>query len=159
MTKVEHVEVQTDGLIRVRLSFQKPGEESPRTHRVSFRADGSLTSAISTISNLIALTGEGVIDATDRVLIEQHYADWLAAGNTPTPEKPPTPAQLAGRAAAVKDAQDVEAAKGSAKLAALKAMTPAQIQTWAAANVTTLAQARDAITTLAIAVSVLARRL
>jgi hypothetical protein len=38
-------------------------------------------------------------------------------------------------------------------------MTPDEVQAWVSANVTTLAQARDAITTLAIAVSVLGRRL
>jgi hypothetical protein len=38
-------------------------------------------------------------------------------------------------------------------------MTPAQVQTWVTANVTNLAQAQDAIATLAIAVSILARRL
>lgn len=54
---------------------------------------------------------------------------------------------------------DKEAAKGYAKLNALAAMTPAQIQTWVDANVTNLAQAQDAIKTLAIAVSILARQL
>ena len=38
-------------------------------------------------------------------------------------------------------------------------MTPDEVQAWVTANVTTLTQARDAITTLAIAVSVLGRRL
>jgi hypothetical protein len=54
---------------------------------------------------------------------------------------------------------DVVAAKQYAKLRALVQMTPAQVQTWVSANVTNLAQAQDAIATLAIAVSVLARRL
>lgn len=58
------------------------------------------------------------------------------------------------------DEQDAEAARNYAKLRALVAMTPAQVQTWVAANnVTNLAQAQDAIATLAVAVSVLARRL
>lgn len=57
------------------------------------------------------------------------------------------------------DEQDVNAARGYAKLQALAGMTPAQVQTWVAANVTNLAQAQDAIATLAIAVSILARRL
>lgn len=59
----------------------------------------------------------------------------------------------------VRDIQDAAAARQYAKLTALKSMTPAQVQTWVAANVTNLAQAQDAITTLAIVVSVLARRL
>lgn len=54
---------------------------------------------------------------------------------------------------------DVDAAKQYAKLRALTQMTPAQVQSWVAANVTNLTQAQDAIATLAVAVSVLARRL
>lgn len=58
-----------------------------------------------------------------------------------------------------KDQVDAAAAKQYAKLQALTAMTPAQVQAWVAANVTNLPQAQDAIATLAIAVSVLERRL
>lgn len=58
-----------------------------------------------------------------------------------------------------KDAEDAEAAKSYSKLKALIDMSPAQVQTWVTANVTTLAQAQDAIKTLAIAVSILARKL
>jgi acyl-CoA reductase-like NAD-dependent aldehyde dehydrogenase len=57
------------------------------------------------------------------------------------------------------DEVDRAAARAHVKLTALKAMTPAQIQTWVAANVTTLAQAQDAIATLAIAVGILSRSL
>lgn len=57
------------------------------------------------------------------------------------------------------DQIDTEAAKQYAKLNALKGMTPAQISTWVDDNVTNLTQAQDAIKTLAIAVSILARRL
>lgn len=57
------------------------------------------------------------------------------------------------------DEQDAETARSDAKLRDLAAMTPAQVQTWVTDNVTTMAQARDTISTLAIAVSVLARRL
>lgn len=63
---------------------------------------------------------------------------------------PPVPTQ---------DEQDAEAARSYAKLRALMQMTPAQVQAWVAANVTNLAQAQDAIATLAIAVSVLIRKL
>jgi hypothetical protein len=59
----------------------------------------------------------------------------------------------------VKDAADAYAAKTHKKLEALCKMTPDEVKTWVSANVTTLAQAQDAITTLAIAVSVLGRRL
>jgi hypothetical protein len=57
------------------------------------------------------------------------------------------------------DEADAKAARSNGKLAALAKLTPAQVQTWVNANVNTLADAKDAITTLAIAVSVLARRL
>jgi len=57
------------------------------------------------------------------------------------------------------DEVDRTAARGYVKLNALKNMTPAQVQTWVAANVTNLAQAQDAIATLAIAVGILARQL
>ena len=68
------------------------------------------------------------------------------------PIDPPTAQQ-------VKDAADAVSANSYAKLTALRGMTPAQVQVWVAANVTNLAQAQDAIATLAIAVSILARRL
>lgn len=57
------------------------------------------------------------------------------------------------------DEADRAAARAYAKLAALKTMTPAQVQTWVSANVTNLAQAQDAIATLAIAVGILSRQL
>lgn len=57
------------------------------------------------------------------------------------------------------DEADAKAARGNGKVAALAKLTPAQVQAWVNANVNTLAEAKDAITTLAIAVSVLARRL
>jgi hypothetical protein len=62
-------------------------------------------------------------------------------------------------AAAAQNATDIATAKQYAKLTALSQMTPAQVKAYVTANVTTLAQAQDAITTLAIAVSILARRL
>jgi hypothetical protein len=57
------------------------------------------------------------------------------------------------------DEADAKVARGNAKLAALAKLTPAQTQAWVAANVNTLADAKDVIATLAVAVSVLARRL
>ena len=61
--------------------------------------------------------------------------------------------------AAFQKLHDAYAAKTYKKLENLCKMTPDEVQAWVSANVTTLAQARDAITTLAIAVSVLGRRL
>lgn len=45
------------------------------------------------------------------------------------------------------------------KLKALRNMAPAQIQTWVDNNVNTLADAKDLLKTLAIAVAILARRI
>jgi len=87
------------------------------------------------------------------------YLAWTAEGNTPDPVDPPTAEELAAAAAEVQYKADAAAAKAYTKLKALSTMTPAQVQTWVAANVTNLAQAQDAITTLAIAVSILSRRL
>ena len=58
-----------------------------------------------------------------------------------------------------KDAADAYAARSYKKLENLCKMAPDEVTAWVTANVTTLAQAQDAITTLAIAVSVLGRRL
>jgi hypothetical protein len=81
----------------------------------------------------------------------QQYLAWCAAGNTPEPADPPPPPS--------QDEIDAAAAREYAKLAALRGMTPAQVIAWVNDNVTTLGQAQDAIATLAVAVSVLARRL
>jgi hypothetical protein len=78
----------------------------------------------------------------------QAFLAWVALGNTP-----------AAADAATQSEADITAAKAYAKLTALVAMTPAQVQAWVTANVTNLAQAQDAIMTLAIAVSILARRM
>ena len=57
------------------------------------------------------------------------------------------------------DEVDRTTARAYPKLASLMTMTPAQVQSWVAANVTTLAQAQDAIATLGICVAILARGL
>ena len=57
------------------------------------------------------------------------------------------------------DEADAKVARSNGKLAALAKLTPAQVQAWVNSNVTTLADAKDVIATLAVAVSVLARRL
>jgi len=83
------------------------------------------------------------------------YLQWLELGNTPDPADPPTAAELQ----LIQDGIDAAAARMHTKLNALKAMTPAQVQTWVTNNVTNLTQAQDAIATLAIGMSILARRI
>lgn len=96
----------------------------------------------------------GFIEVDDSVVCGQ-----IDSGGGVFVNPPPTPEEIAAAAKATKDAADAAAAKAYGKLTALKAMSPAAVQTWVAANVTNLAQAQDAIATLAIAVGILARRL
>lgn len=86
-------------------------------------------------------------------------ASRVPVGASILPADPPTAEEQTQAAAAAQYATDAAAARNYAKLQALAAMTPAQVQAWVAANVTNLAQAQDAIATLAVAVSLLARRL
>jgi len=81
----------------------------------------------------------------------REYQNWASSGNTPLPQDPaPLPTQ---------DELDTLAAKGYAKLNALKTMTPTQVQAWIDANINTLADAKDALKTLAVAANILARRI
>ena len=57
------------------------------------------------------------------------------------------------------DTKDEQDARTHSKLAALTKMSPTEVDSWVRANVTNLAQAQDAISTLAVAVSILARRI
>ena len=56
-----------------------------------------------------------------------------------------------------KNSTDASAARSDAKLQAFFAMSPAQVRAWILLNVTTLADAKDALATLAVAVSALMR--
>jgi hypothetical protein len=78
---------------------------------------------------------------------------WVALGNVIAPADPPAPLVAVEQ----KLVDDMAAAKAYQKLQTLAGMSRAEIQAWMTANVTNLAEARDALTTLAIAVSVLAR--
>ena len=72
----------------------------------------------------------------------------------------PTPAEIAaGKALQDKLAAERADARAYAKLKTLAGMSPAEVATWVNTNVTTLADAKDAIKTLAIAVGILARDL
>ena len=58
--------------------------------------------------------------------------------------------------------ETVEHAKESkeyAKLISLKGMSPSEVQAWVDSNINTLADVKDALKTLAIAASILARRI
>jgi hypothetical protein len=114
--------------------------------------------AIAGSDNILLTRDDGsqaVIPNDPRNADRMDFASWCALGNAPIAADPPPPPDPA----VAKLAADVAAAAAYAKLTALKAMSPAQIQAWTAVNVTNFAQAQDAITTLAIAVSVLARKI
>ena len=78
----------------------------------------------------------------------QQYLAWLAVPNTPLAADP-----------LPQDEQDVIAGRGYAKLNALRNMSPLQVRNWVDANVATSAQQIDAIKTLAVAISILMKRL
>ena len=67
--------------------------------------------------------------------------------------------EIARKASAQKAATDASAAKADAKLSALADMSPAQVREWVNAQVKTLADAKDVLATLAVAVSVITKRL
>jgi hypothetical protein len=112
-------------------------------------------------SSIIRTTDSACIPADGGNSDYQAYLNWVSEGNTPDPAF--TAEELAQQAldaiAAQKDHADLVAAKAYTKLNALKNMSPEEIQTWVTANVNTLAQAKDAIMTLAVGMSVLARRM
>lgn len=81
----------------------------------------------------------------------REFQRWVADGNTPDPEDPPPPP--------TQDEKDAEAARIHEKLSALKSKTPAQVEAWVESNVNNLAEAKDALKTLAVAVCILARRI
>ena len=72
-------------------------------------------------------------------------------GDTIPPFPTPTAADIAAAQAALAQRYaSATAARAYAKLTAMRSMTPAQLQVWIAANVTNLAQAQDALLTLAV---------
>lgn len=81
----------------------------------------------------------------------QRFLAWQKEGNTPaTAEPQPTLTQ---------EQLDAQAAKAHAKVAALRSMKPAEAAAWVDVNVTNLAEAKDLLKTIAVVLSVLARRL
>ena len=85
------------------------------------------------------------------------YTEASKGDIAPLPEKPQ--AQIDFEGAQAKAIADAAAAKADAKLAALADMSPAQVRAWVTDNVKTLADAKDVLATLAVAVSVITKRL
>ena len=85
------------------------------------------------------------------------YAEASKGDIAPLPEK--SQAQIDFEETRAKIVADAATAKADAKLSALADMSPAQVRTWVADNVKTLADAKDVLATLAVAVSVITKRL
>lgn len=118
-----------------------------------------MTYKLTNTESVIRLADSARIPADPGNTDYQAYLAWVAEGNTSDPVDPLTAEELEAEAQRVKYEQDAVASRTHVKLKALREMSPAQVQAWVTTNVTNLAQAQDAIATLAIAVSVLARRL
>ena len=107
-----------------------------------------------------SLNGRDVIRLADKACIPRdegnvdyrEFLAWHAEGNEPLAADPPPPPS--------KDEVDATTAKADAKLTALKSLAPAEIRAWVNANFPSLTAAeRDRLATLAVAVSILARRI
>ena len=99
---------------------------------------------------LPAITLGGMVRSGNTLVFNQARADQHAAA---------TQQEALAATKAAQDATDAATAKADAKVAAIGAMTPAQVKAWVTANVSTLADAKDLITTLAVVISILARKL
>ena len=85
------------------------------------------------------------------------YALAMKSDVAPMPQ--PSTDEIAAKEKRIKDISDEDAAKSDAKLKAVMDMSPAEVRVWIGKNVGTLADAKDILATLAVAVSVLTRRL
>jgi hypothetical protein len=85
------------------------------------------------------------------------YALAMKSDVAPMPQ--PSTDEIAAKEKRIKDIADEDAAKSDAKLKAVMDMSPAEVRVWIGKNVGTLADAKDILATLAVAVSVLTRRL
>ena len=85
------------------------------------------------------------------------YAAAVKGEVAPRPD--PTQDEIAAKEKRIKDISDEDAAKSDAKLKAVMDMSPAEVRVWIGKNVGTLADAKDILATLAVAVSVLTRKL
>lgn len=105
------------------------------------------------------LLGNGVKRLADNAIIPSdvknrdwaEFQIWVSFGNSPLPKDPPPQP--------TKDELDAKESKEYAKLISLKGMSPSEVQAWVDSNINTLADVKDALKTLAIAASILARRI
>ena len=104
------------------------------------------------------LSGNGVVRTRDGVFIPRdpdnihwrEYEAWLDDGHSPEPADPPPPEEGARRARR-------QALRAYSMIQRLETATPAEIDAWIDANVTTIAQARTVLKALCVAMSVLLR--
>jgi hypothetical protein len=100
---------------------------------------------------------EARIDARDITgITPAPAAGWYTDGNTYSAD-PITPEDIAAKALRDQDAADLAATRADALITALITRTPAQIDAYIEANVTSLASARDVLKLLAKCVAIVAR--
>ena len=106
-------------------------------------------------------TEKGIYGIHHGVYLWREVEEWLDQGNTI--EEFRTPEEQAAEDARLLNIQTKEAerqeARAYAKLQAISNMSPSQVRTWVENNVNTLADAKDAIKTLAVAICILSRNL
>lgn len=92
-----------------------------------------------------------LLDSTGQEVFEDdpEFVAWVALGGVPAP---------LGHTPSAKELEADEVRK-YAKLVALRRMSPSQVSSWVDNNVNNLSDAKDAIKTLALAISIIARKL
>lgn len=85
------------------------------------------------------------------------YALAVAGDVAPMPE--PSKDEMDAKAKRLKDIADEEAAKADEKLQAFSGMSPDEVRAWIGKNVKDVSDVTDVLATLAVAVSVLTRKL
>lgn len=85
------------------------------------------------------------------------YALAMKSDVAPMPQ--PSTDEIAAKEKRIKDIADEDAAKSDQKLKAFTDMSPDEIRIWVSSNIKTQGDATDVIATLAVAVSVLTRKL
>ena len=110
------------------------------------------------------ITNLNQIRSTDVRVVPSGPGTWLVyeRGDPLPPVREPTAEELAAEAKAVAEKartdEEAVAIMKDPKVQAVAKMTPTEVRAWVAGSVQDLAQTRDALATLAVAVSVLSRR-